>query len=275
MANSKSTKKGSFADMDNEEIAPQEGPAIIGEAGIQYNIAYKGVSMTESKSKTEAGVVFPAAEFVFEDETGRQHKEKYFKPKTNPEDILYPADKWEKNKADGKWLKVRKLDNEEMIKALNNDVLFFLMDLGAALGYNRDTVKKVLSQAESFEEVIELFRVNYPPIVGKNINMRLLWDNSDNKKTSFLKLRTGGQLIYYPFMKSIFEPHKKGLPSSLKIEEYDKEHRMERKYTQASKAPQATGEGGGEVASTEQKWKPVPGASSTGAAGGGGDEDWI
>jgi hypothetical protein len=268
----KAAKKGGFADMDNEEIKPQEAPAVINDSGILYNITFKGVTMTEYKDKKQAGVVYPAAEFLFEDENGRLHKENYFKPKTDPAEIQYPVDKWEK--IGEKWTKTRKLSNEEMIKALNNDVMFFLMDLGEALSYTRDNIKATLSKAETFEDAIQLFRDNYPPIKGKNINMKLLWDNNDNKKTSFLKLRVGGQLVYYPFMKKIFDKYAKGVPSSLKLEKYDEDNRMQRKYSQADKAPQeATGTGGEVASTTKSGWAPVKPNGEN--ASGGTDEDWI
>jgi hypothetical protein len=179
----------SFSNLDNDELTPQASKAIINNAGILPEITYKGVQLTDHKSKNKPGEVNKAAEFLFEDSLGRQHRELYFKPPTSVDKVTFEVDKYEE--VDGKLVKVRKLTKEEMLIGYGNDVVFFLLDLADALGFNYDTAKANVGKAKSFEDAIEIFKKQYPPDPKKKINMKLLWDNSKKNQTTFLKLRVG------------------------------------------------------------------------------------
>ena len=270
---------GKLADIDDEDIAPEAQAAVINSAGIKTNITFKGVDMVEVKPKDNPGKIMHAAEFVFEDELGHRHVEKYFAPQTSADQLTYVLKKWVE--VNNKWTATEDLSKEKTLKVLGNDVVFFLADLAEAMGYpDFEKIRQNIgSRADNFAHAIEIFKKDYPPIPGKKINMKLLWDNNKKKKTSFLKIRTG-MAVYYPFMTDLFDRYVADRPSTLTISPYDQENKMKRAFVQADRAPQNAQAGiGGTTTNERQEWKgPTDGGTpppmGAGPAPAGGD-GWI
>lgn len=281
-------------DLDNEEFKSADAKSGINEAGIHHNIAYRGVNMTSFDAKDNSGKKFIAAEFVFveriRDEKGnitdgRQHKELYFKPETDPANVQYTPDKWEDDGKGGK-VKGSKFTEEETVKLLKVDFARFLLDLSSALGYNAETFKQGLKSLkdDSFESAIDFFKKQCPPSDKTLISMKLLWDNNKKKKSSFIKLRVG-PVIYYPWNKKIFDVYKPDRPTTLFMSDYEQTNNGKRMFTQADSAPAAAAgaTASGTAPSTRQRYtEPASGGGSaeaptspTNPAGKDNPDDWI
>ena len=213
-------------DLDNESMAPAEGgDARIRTAGIHKNIKFLGVELIDSPA-TDKWKGYVAAEFAFENSDGEQHTELYFQPATTAEDVAFEIDKFEE--VNGKKVKTRKFTKEEMVTVVNNEFIYFLIDLADALGYPEQNAKQVLSKSKDFKNAVALFKKSFP--AGKRtINMRLLFDNNKKKETSFLKLHYKGTL-YYPFKADIFEAHVADRQSGLMISEWENTNCMTAAY---------------------------------------------
>lgn len=223
-------------DLDNESMAPSEGgDARIRTAGINLNIKFLGVDLIDSQpTETKKGYV--AAEFIFENQEGEQHKEMYFQPPTTIDGVKFETDKYED--VNGKKVKTRKFTKEEMIIVLNNEFIYFLLDLAESLGYPQQNAKQVLGKSKDFKHAVELFKKSFPA-GKKTINMRLLYDNNKKAETSYLKLHYKNGL-YYPYIGDTFEPYIEGRRSGLFISEWENANCMTAKFApKASKSNDA------------------------------------
>lgn len=64
--------------------------------------------------------------------------------------------------------------------------------------------------------------------------MKLLWDNNDKDKSSYLRLHHF--MTYYPFKNDIFDNWGKDRKTVLHISDYDKKKKMEPKYQNERKS---------------------------------------
>lgn len=256
-------------DVDNENLAPQEGSNNIQEAGIHKDCIFKSLNLVVKPGKKDPNKPYTAAEFVFEDATGRTHTEMYFKPATNESEITFCRKYMEP--VEGKMTATRECTKQEMLTLYANEYFYFLSDLADAMRYNVASVQTELKKAKSFEDMTERFKRAVPPSPVTKIAIKLLWENNDKNETSFLKAHVQG-IMYYPYKADIFDRHDPSLPTRLQISKYESDKNMTRKYA-GKKAPEGTSPVNPAGAS---KWansgSGSAGNASTGTQGG---EDWF
>jgi hypothetical protein len=259
--------KGKFgANLDDEELLPGEAPgtARITTAGINHNLKITKFQLTEFDGKgANKGKKFKALELELENEEGETHRELIFEPPSDEDDVTWQADKY--TIVEGKRVKSGKLSNKEMVVVLNNDVVHFLLDLADALGYSYDKGKEQLGQANSFEELIKIFKKNFTYGEKKRISAKLLYDNNTKQSTSYLRLKS--MLSYYPFKADIFDVWVDKRQTVLFISEYENKNKMKATFDN-SQAP-ATGSG---TSSGEKSSETYSGPAQTANSGSAAED---
>jgi hypothetical protein len=264
------TNKG-FANLDDEEFQPGEMAEVakIDHAGIHHDIVFSKAEIVSFGGKKDKSKTYMALKLEFTNPEGLTHIEQIFEPASDPDDITWNADKWGKVPGKEKREKIGSLTNQEMVQVLNNDVVYFLLDLAEALGHSFEKAKTALVKANTFKELCELFIKGVPAGNDKKrISMKLLWENNKKKQTSYLKLK--GLLDYYPFMADKFDTYVKDRNTVLFINDYESKTRMRPEYDN-SKAPAAgSGVSGGSTSGDTYK---APSAQTAGSAAPGSDDD--
>jgi hypothetical protein len=170
-----------------------------------------------------------------------------FAPPTKAEDVKYCGDIYEKG------VKIRKRTPEEQIVAEFNERFYFFEQLGKAWNSSKekmDSFKTSLAGDPSglfkkmFEKFFTVFTSEF--FAEKKINIKMLFNNNDKQKTSFLGLAKPGA------SNLVFAPYTTDDNPILQIN-LSEEKNMVRKYTPKDKAPTTAG---AEVGGTGE-WKPA------------------
>jgi hypothetical protein len=218
------------------EAKETKDSASINKAGIHRNMTYIGCEIKKLESKS--GSSFTVTGLTFQNPDGIKFDTSIFRPPVSEEDCKpYSKAVWKNGKDTGEKVVV---SAKEVFKQRNQDYLYLLMQLGMAVSKQTwvQVMDKLKKHTSSYEELTAGFIKNFPPnnVKHNNIDIKLIWENDHNKKTSFLKLAKAGE---YNKIFGVFIP---GQPSFITMSDYELRNNSTRMYFPA--APRSEGEGG-------------------------------
>ena len=226
----------------------------INNAGIYRNVKItKAVYVPADEAKKLSGYFHE----VFESAAGEIYENRYWEIPEKAEDLKFVSKLYDK---DGN--EVRDLTKEEQMQKEYEKFAYHLIQLGMALKCKFDDVKSKVTAQADFKAMCKAFNEQiYAKNKENTIDFKVLWNNNDKKKTSFMGIPDAG------YRNVVFLPYDASKTSSeLSISAYEQK-KMVRKYFPSNTAPSgdgaevAAGSGGGFV----------PLKTEDGAAGGSED----
>lgn len=200
----------------------------INNAGIYRNVKItKAVYVPADDAKKLSGYFHE----VFESAAGEIYENRYWEIPADEKDIKYLSKLYDK---DGNEL--RDLTPAEQMQKDYEKFAYHLIQLGMALKCKFDDVKaKVTAQAD-FKEMCKAFTTQiWEKNKANTIDFKVLWNNNDKKKTSFMGIPDAG------YRNVVFLPYEAAKPSSeLSISAYEQK-KMVRKYFPSNTAPSGDG----------------------------------
>ncbi len=217
-----------------DETKETKDSASLNKAGIHRNMTYIGCEITELESK--AGTMFTVTKLAFQTPEGIKYETSVFRPPAKEADCKpYSKAVWRNGKDTGE---KEVVSAKEVFKQRNQDYLYLLMQLGMAVSKQSwiQVMEKLKKHTSSYEELTAGFIKNFPPNGAKhnNIDIKLIWDNDHNKKTSFLKLARAGEY------NKIFGVYIPGSPAFITMSENELKKHMVRVYFPAPSAEGAS-----------------------------------
>lgn len=202
----------------------------INNAGIYRNVSLtKAVYVPADEAKKLSGYFHE----TFESATGEIYENRYWEIPEKAEDLKFVSKLYDK---DGN--EVRDLTKEEQMQKEYEKFAYHLIQLGMALKCKFDDVKSKVTAQANFKEMCKAFTTQ---IWEKNktntIDFKVLWNNNDKKKTSFMGIPDAG------YRSVVFLPYDANKQSSeLTISPYEiKKEKLVRKYFPTSTAPSSDG----------------------------------
>jgi hypothetical protein len=206
------------------------------QAGVHRRVRYNGLEFLPAETKKgengKADTELSARatfKFLIQHEVKEKDKvvifqellfeEMRFCPPTKEEDVKYLDDKYQNN------VKVGKKTPKEQMQEDWERLGMFLCQLGAAFGVQFTAVKTRMAKyfkgytEASFKSMIEGFNKEFPPEKlkekGKFIDIKCIWTNNKEKRTSFLRMAR-------PSASNLaFAEYKEGQESQLFLNEYE------------------------------------------------------
>ncbi len=209
----------------------------INNAGIYRNVSLtKAVYVPADDAKKLSGYFHE----VFESAAGEIYENRYWEIPADEKDIKFLSKLYDK---DGN--EIRDLTPAEQMQKDYEKFAYHLIQLGMALKCKFDDVKtKVTAQAD-FKSMCNAFTEQvYAKNKDNKIEFKVLWNNNDKKKTSFMGIPDAG------YRNVVFLPYDASKPNSeLTISPYEQK-KMVRKYFPTNTAPagdnaEVAGGGGG------------------------------
>lgn len=278
-------KTSEAEDLRFDDLPDSKQNKSIDTAGIHRNMKLVEIEYQPKKEKTkkekgtdkEVGTgefTGPWVKFIFHSTPTAPKKEgdpeepvmqftyTMFEPPTRPEDVKICMDKYEKGVA------IRKNTPEEQIRQDFNNRFYFYEQLAKAWIVSPEkfnNFKKSLKGSPEvlFKEMFDTFFAAFPMEKNqdKPIDIKLIWNNNDKKRTSFLTLAYPGatNLVFAPYI-----PER---PTMLSLTKYE-EGLVKRKFSMHDRAPGDNNtETGGDLPK-EGAWQPH--SSTSEDSGGGG-----
>lgn len=192
--------------------------------GIHRNLTWiegeiKTIESKEGKSFTMTSLKFQTPE-------GIEYEASYFRPPATVEECTaYSRDVWK----DGKKTDEKKMVTQaEVFKEQNQAYLYHLAQLGQAVsGLTWEQVLlKLKPFSTSYEALTNGFIATFKPgdANNKNVDIKLLWANSEKTKKSYLGLAKASEFT------RAFATYVEGKPSSLSITEREHKNGMVCRY---------------------------------------------
>lgn len=153
---------------------------IYSEGRLSGPLVYKApVPATDKKAEIGESV---SVEIVTKNNF--KHSGRVFKPESDPDKVKFFSDYYENG------VTIRKKTAVEQIQGDWMELSYFFGQLAAAHGHSWDAVRNLIFpkvQAFDFKGIIDAFNIAF--VIGKPqklFNFKLVWNNNQNKKSSFL-----------------------------------------------------------------------------------------
>lgn len=222
----------------------------IGEAGIYRNMKITKLEFVAANAEKKLSSYLME---TFENEKGEVFENRYWAPPETEDEVKFVSKLY-----GDKGEELRDLTKTEQIRKSFETTAYHMIQLAMALGVKFDDAKSKITAHDTFKGMCGALDGLWKLNIGKTIDMKLLWNNSDKKKTSFLGIPDAN------YRSVVFLPYKADKPNSeLNFSPYEVSNKLARKYKPTAKAPAGDGV---ETAAPGEGFVPV--AAPEGAAAG-------
>ena len=222
----------------------------IGEAGIYRDMKVKKLEFVPANAEKKLSAYLLE---VFENPKGEVFENRYWAPPETEEEVKFVSKLYGE-----KGEELRDMTKAEQIRKSFETTAYHMIQLCMALGVKFDDAKSKITAHDNFKGMCTAFEGLWKLHIGASIDMKLLWNNSDKKKTSFLGIPDAG------YRNVVFLPYKADKPNSeLALSPYEIDKKLTRKYKPTAKAP---ADGAVESAAPGEGFVPV--AAPEGSDGG-------
>lgn len=223
----------------------------IKDAGIYRNVKLTEIKLTEASTKEPSdadkakGVQpkrispYMTLQFTTQGEgDAKVHEEMVFCPPTDPNNLAYVADKYVNGQKAGK------KTSEEQMKDDWQAFGMFLCQIATACSQKQFAIVKTNigkhfteMTEEGFLKLVKAFQAMLPADKVLPVDIKMVWNNSDKKKTSFLRLAKASASNW------AIAPHKPDLKeSTLQFSDYETKNQLKAKYTGFANPPKGSEE---------------------------------
>jgi len=222
----------------------------IGDAGIYRDMKVTKLEFVPANAEKKLSSYLLE---TFENSKGEIFENRYWAPPATEEEVKFVGKLY-----GDKGEELRDLTKTEQIRKQFETTAYHMIQLAMALGVKFDDAKPKITAHDTFSGMCDAFIGIWKLNPGKTIDMKLLWNNSDKKKTSFLGIPDAG------YRSVVFLPYKADKPNSeLALSPYEADKKLVRKYKPTAKAP---ADGAVESAAPGEGFIPV--AAPEGSDGG-------
>lgn len=221
----------------------------ISDAGIYRNMKVKKLEFNAAKEKLSAFLLE-----VFENEKGEVFENRLWAPPETEEEVKFVSKLYGDNGEE-----LRDMTKAEQIRKQFETTAYHMIQLGMAMKLKFDDVKPKITAHDTFKGMCEALIHIQKLQAAHTIDLKLLWNNSKTKKTSFLGIPDAG---YRSVVFAVYHPEKPN--SELSISPYETTNKLVRMFK-----PTPPKSNNAEVAADgEQKGGFIPIAGVEGAADG-------